>query len=406
MNRTTTRTSGDRVVASLSRGIIRTINDSPYMQELGVRIRDQQDLTEVEHWHHAGVTHYPMPPDVKGAAEIILATLTGNNSHPIALPAADRRFRPNGMKPGDTAVADANKQTIHLNEVSVVLDSPKRFDLRVTAGQGEAKAKNHGADLNVEKKSSTTITGKASGTLATTSTDATTVTGKTVGLTAGTKPETAGNHELNQQLKGIVAQLTQLKDSHHALFDVVSKLRVNAESVVQGLAAVNASTQVTSALSGSVAGLDAMKALASGQLQAYFQNAIKTALQDFLNPARMLGAASVMPGNVEAQIASTQAQIASLIAQNPVAAQVDGLLSRIEALGDAPLPPDIAGAAAAMLQAQVDHLAAQNPVVAQVAQLRGALQSLIDEAGPGLGFLAPQQRLVQGLTRSMLFRKS
>lgn len=139
MNRTTTRTSGDRVVASLSRGIIRTINDSPYMQELGVRIRDQQDLTEVEHWHSAGVTHYPMPPDAKGAAEIILATLTGNNSHPIALPAADRRFRPNGMRPGDTAVADANKQTIHLNEVSVVLDSPKRFDLRVTSGQGRRR---------------------------------------------------------------------------------------------------------------------------------------------------------------------------------------------------------------------------------------------------------------------------
>ncbi|WP_426313838.1 phage baseplate assembly protein domain-containing protein [Methylobacterium fujisawaense] len=406
MNRTTTRTSGDRVVASLSRGIIRTINDSPYMQELGVRIRDQQDLTEVEHWHSAGVTHYPMPPDAKGAAEIILATLTGNNSHPIALPAADRRFRPNGMRPGDTAVADANKQTIHLNEVSVVLDSPKRFDLRVTSGQGEAKAKNQGADLNTEKKPSTTITGKATGTLATTSTDATTVTGKTVGLTAGTKPEAAGNHELNQQLKGVVAQLTQLKDSHHALFDVVSKLRANAESVVPALAPVNAASQVTAALSGAVGGLDVMKALASGKLQDYFQNAIKTALQDFLNPARMMGAASVMSGGVEGLIAQAQAQIAGLIAQNPVAAQVDGLLSRIEALADAPLPPDIAGAATAVLQAQVDYLVRQNPVVGQVQQLRGALQAMIDGAGPGLGFLAPQQRLVQGLTRSMLFSKS
>ncbi|MFB0491943.1 phage gp45-like [Methylobacterium sp. OAE515] len=406
MNRTTTRTSGDRVVASLSRGIITTINDSPFMQELGVRIRDQQNLTEVEHWHSAGVTHYPMPPDAKGAAEIVLATLTGNNSHPIALPAADRRFRPNGMKPGDTAVADANKQTIHLNEVSVVLDSPKRFDLRVTAGQGAAQAKNQGADLNVEKKPATTITGKAAGTLATTSTDATTVTGKTVGVTAGTKPDASGNYELNQQLQGVVAQLTQLKDSHHALFDVVSKLRVNAEAVVQGLSTLNASTQVTAALSGSPAGLDAMKALASGQLQAYFQNAIKTALQDFLNPARMMGATSVLSDGVEGLIANAQAQIASLIAQNPVAAQVDGLLSRIEALGDAPIPSDIAGAATAMLQAQVDYLAANNPVVAQVAQLRATLQSLINGAGPGLGFLAPQQRLVQGLTRSMLFRQS
>lgn len=406
MNRTTTRTSGDRVVASLSRGIITKINDSPFMQELGVRIRDQQDLTDVEHWHPAGVTHYPMPPDARGAAEIILATLTGNNSHPIALPAADRRFRPNGMKPGDTAVADANKQTIHLGPVSVVLDSPKRFDLRVSADQGAGQAKNQGANLTAEKKPSTSITGKAAGTLATTSTDATTVVGKTVGVTAGTKPETAGNHELNQQLKGVVAQLTQLKDSHHALFDIVSKLRANAESVVQGLAPLNAATQVTAALSGSPAGLAVMKALASGQLQAYFQNAIQTALQDFLNPARMLGAASVLSGGVEGLIAQAQAQLANLIAANPVAAQVDGLLSRIEALADAPLAPDIAGAASAALQAQVDYLTRQNPVVGQVAQLRQALQALIDGAGPGLGFLAPQQRLVQGLTRSMLFSQS
>lgn len=187
---------------------------------------------------------------------------------------------------------------------------------------------------------------------------------------------------------------------------MVSKLRANAESVVPALAPVNAASQVTAALSGAVGGLDVMKALASGKLQDYFQNAIKTALQDFLNPARMMGAASVMSGGVEGLIAQAQAQIAGLIAQNPVAAQVDGLLSRIEALADAPLPPDIAGAATAVLQAQVDYLVRQNPVVGQVQQLRGALQAMIDGAGPGLGFLAPQQRLVQGLTRSMLFSKS
>lgn len=406
MHRTPPRPALDRVAMTLSRAIVSTVNDSEFMQKLGVKIRGAETNTDVEHWHHAGVTHYPMPPDAKGAAEIILATLTGNNSHPIALPAADRRFRPNGMKPGDTVVTDANKQTIHLGPVSVVLDSPKRFDLRVTADQGAGQAKNQGANLTAEKKPSATITGRVDGTLGTNSTAATTVVGKTVGITAGDKPEAAGNHELNQQLKGVVAQLTQIKDSHHALFDVVSKLRMNVESVVPALAPINAAAQVTAALSGSPAGLDAMKVLASGQLQGYFQNAIKTALQDFLNPARLLGAASVLSGGVEGLIAQAQAQIASLIAQNPVAAQVDGLLSRIEALADAPLPPDVAGAASAVLQAQVDLLARRNPVVGQVQQLRSQLQSLIDGAGPGLGFLAPQQRLVQGLTRSMLFSKN
>ncbi|MCB4803516.1 phage baseplate assembly protein [Methylobacterium brachiatum] len=399
MNRTTTRTSGDRVVASLSRAIITKINDTPFMQELGVRVRDQQNLTDVEHWHSAGVTHYPMPPDAKGAAEIILATLTGNNSHPIALPAADRRYRPNGMKPGDTSVTDANKQTIHLGQVSVVLDSPKRFDLRVTADQGAGKAKNQGANLTAEKKPSTTITGKAAGTLATTSTAATTVTGKNVTVTAGTKPDAAGAAELNNQLKGLAARVAQAEKNLHGLFDVTSKLREIAQTMIPGLAAL------APILNQAPDGLQAMAGAIEGKAQAYLQQQIQQALQMFMSP-NLAGLASVLSGNVEGLIAQAQGQIASLIAANPVAGQVDGLLSRIEALSDAPLPPDVAGAAMAALQAQVDYLARQNPVVGQIAQLRDLLSTLTNQAGPGLGFLAPQQRLVQGLIRSMHFSQS
>lgn len=416
MNRLTTRTGGDRTAMGLSRAVVDVINDSPFMQLMGARIVGEEQSSDVEHIHPFGMTAYPMGKTtaeqakagmLKGAAEALIMGLAGNRSHPIALPAADRRYRPNGMRPGDVAFHDAFKQFLHFTEKAAVLESPNRFVFRVAAQPDDgAKAKNQGASLAVEKTDKVTMSAKADGTLATKSTDATTVTGKTVGLTAGTKPEATGSHELNQQLKGLRADLSQIKDSHHALFDVVSKLRMNVESVVPALVSVNAASQVTNALSGAPGGLDAMKALAEGKLQGYFQNALKDALQGFLNPSRIMGATSVLSGGVEGLIANAEGQIASLIAANPVAARVDGLVSRIEALADAPLPANVVQGATAALQAQVDYLAASNPVVGQITQLRAALKGLLETAGPGLGFLAPQQRLAQGLTRSMLFSKA
>ena len=415
MHRMNPRQSADRVGMGISRAVIDKINDSPFLQTMGLKIVGGEQSSDVEHAHPFGFTAYPKAKTsdedaakgmMKGAAEVFLMSLMGNRSHPVGMPAIDRRFRPNGMREGEVAFHDAHKQYLHFTQNSAVLESPTRFVFRVAAQPSDgAKAKNGGASLAVEKADRVTMSAKADGTLATTSKDATTVTGKTVGVTAGTKPDTAGNHELNQQLKGLRADMSQIKDSHHALFDVVSKLRANVESVVPALVPVNLASQVTKALNGAPGGLDVMKSLAEGKLQEYFQNALKDALKEYLDPSRMLNAASVLSGGIEGLIANVEAQIAGLLAAHPIARQVDGLLSRIEALADAPLPSDVVQAARAMLQAQVEYLAANHPVVGQIAQLRRALQGLIDAAGPGLGFLAPQQRLARGLTRSMLFSK-
>jgi phage gp45-like len=206
MHRTPPRPAVDRIANSLSRSVISTINDSPFMQTLGVKIRGAETNSDVEHWHPFGSTAYPMGATtdeqakagmMKGAAEVILGTLTGNNSHPIAMPAADRRFRPNGMKAGEHVLHDAFKQFLHFGENAAVLESPKSFVHRVASdkqqtgsgsGSGSSSGsqqKNNGANVAAEKDVQVNVEAKQDGTYAVTAKDSVTITGKTVTLKAG-----------------------------------------------------------------------------------------------------------------------------------------------------------------------------------------------------------------------------
>jgi phage gp45-like len=206
MHRTPPRPAVDRIANSLSRSVISTINDSPFMQTLGVKIRGAETNSDVEHWHPFGSTAFPMGATtdeqakagmMKGAAEVILGTLTGNNSHPIAMPAADRRFRPNGMKAGEHVLHDAFKQFLHFGENAAVLESPKSFVHRVASdkqqsgsgsGSGSSSGdqkKNNGANVAAEKDVQVNVEAKQDGTYAVTAKDAGTLTFKTLTIKAG-----------------------------------------------------------------------------------------------------------------------------------------------------------------------------------------------------------------------------
>lgn len=358
---TTLRSDADdaarRTYLGVGRGTLVAVDDSTKMQEVTIRARFGRMLTNVEHWHPYGFTSVPLKPDdqEQRQAEVLVSYLGGSLDHPVVIGIGDRRHRPKNLKPGESSHHDDQGQHTHLTRAGI------------------------------------NATGKK-----------VTITGGDDGSGRAVKPATA-NFELNEQLKGLRADLSQIKDSHHALFDVVSKLRNNIEGVLPTLVPVNLATQVTNALSGSPAGLDAMKALASGQLQAYFQNALKDALLGFLDPSRIMNAASVLSGGIEGIIAAAQAQIANLIASNPVIGAVDDLVDELAALNASGGPAAAIAAKAADLQGQIDALTSANPIISQVAQLRSTLQGLLDQAGPGLNFLAPQQRLTQGQTSSMRF---
>jgi len=234
------------------------------------------------------------------------------------------------------------------------------------------------------------------------------VVSKTVTLAAGDakagrgpNTENTADRQLNEALKGLRAEMSQVKDSHHALFDAVSKLRMNVESVVPALVPVNAASQITGALSGAPDGLDAMKALAEGKLQGYFQNALKDALQSFLDPSRLLGAGSVLDGGIEALIAGIEAQIAKLIELNPILARVDDLQRQAEAILTRGATPEVEAAQLKPVQDALAAIAKDNPAVAVLQGLQSRLKGLVGQAGPGLSFLEPQKQIAQGVIKSM-----
>ncbi len=332
------------------RGTQVAVHHTTKMQEVTVRARFGRMLTNVEHWHPYGFTSVPLKPDdqEQRQAEVLISYLGGSLDHPVVIGIGDRRHRPKNLKPGESSHHDDQKQHVHLTREGV------------------------------------------------------NATGKKMTITAGDKPATK-DFELNEQLKGLAARLSQVEDSHHALFDVVSKFRQNAEQVVQGLAPINAATQVTSALSGAPGGLDAMKALAEGKLTGYLQNALQRGLKAFLDPGRLMGMTSLLSGNVEGLIAGLEAQVAGLIANNPVIGMVDDLVDELAALNASGGPEAAIAAKAAELTGQIEQLTGANPVIGQIANLRGRLQQLADQAGPAMNFLEPQKRLVQGQTKSMRF---
>ena len=351
---TTLRSDADdaarRAYLGVTRGTLVQAGDQTKMQEVTVRARFGRMLTNVEHWHPYGFTSVPLPPtdQEQNQAEALITYLGGSPDHPVVIGIADRRHRPKNMKPGESAHHDDQKQHVHLTR------------------------------------------------------DGINTTGKKLTLTAGPKPAT-DNFELNEQLKGIAARLSQVEDSHHAMHNVASMLRDNVEQLVPGLKALNLATKVTDALSGLPAGLDAMKQLAEGKLTGYLQNAIQRGLKAFLDPGRLMGMASLLSGNVEGLIASLEAQIAGLIKNSPVIGVVDDLVDELGALNASGGPEAAVAAKAAELTGQIDQLTRANPVIGQIANLRSTLQRIADQAGPALNFLEPQKRLVQGLTKSMRF---
>lgn len=211
MQRTSTRASGDRIAMGLARAVIDKINDDPFLQTLGIKIRGAEGATDVEHAHPFGFTAFPMGKTtdaqaqsgmMKGAAEVFLQTLTGNMSHPVAMPAIDRRFRPNGMKAGEAANHDAYKQFIHFREDGTVQESPKKLTIRAAKDKegsgsgsggsgsgssgGQQKRENSGAKLRGEKTVKVQIElDFEGGTLAMTAAGAATMTFESLTLKAG-----------------------------------------------------------------------------------------------------------------------------------------------------------------------------------------------------------------------------
>lgn len=224
---------------------------------------------------------------------------------------------------------------------------------------------------------------------------------KTVTLASGDADAGRGSNsantldrDLNEQLKGLSARVAQAEKGLHGLFDVTSKFREIVQTQIQAVAAV------APQLGGTPGSLDAMVAAVEGKAQAYLQTQIQQALGAFMNPS-IGNIASVLGGAIEGQIEGLKAQIANLVASNPVVAQVEGLQRQVDAVLVRGAAAAVQASQLAPIQAEIKALTDANPIVAEVLDLRAKLQGLIGQAGAGLNFLEPQKRLAQGVIKSV-----
>ena len=187
--------------------------------------------------------------------------------------------------------------------------------------------------------------------------------------------------------------MSQMEHSHHALFDVTSRMRQLLMPVAPQL------LQLAPILNQDPSGLPVMAQAIEGKVMAYLQQHISDALAKFTSP-NIGGVGSVLGGGIEGLIQAATSQIANLVSANPVISTVDSLVQELASL-NASGSPSVVAAMAPTIQGLIDSATASNPVIGQVAGLRSQLASLIAGAGPGLGFLAPQQRMVDGLTKSL-----
>ena len=100
-----------RAGLNLARGIVHAFNDKPKLQTVDFRGYQNELPTTVENFAHP-FGHYgvPVPPDQQTkAAEVIMAFLDGNRSHPVILAHIDRRSRPTNGEDGQTGSYHPNK---------------------------------------------------------------------------------------------------------------------------------------------------------------------------------------------------------------------------------------------------------------------------------------------------------
>jgi phage baseplate assembly protein V len=98
-----------RVMLLVGRGVVRLAQDTPKVQTLQVELLAKEVRDRVERFQEYGFTNVPHP-----GAEVVVVCIGGNRDHAIAIATEDRRYRPTGLKPGQTEIYDSSGTRILL----------------------------------------------------------------------------------------------------------------------------------------------------------------------------------------------------------------------------------------------------------------------------------------------------
>jgi phage gp45-like len=118
------RDAARRAYLTITRGTLVKSDDSKKMQEVEVRGLFGERIKNVEHWHPYGFSsHAKVPQEGQGEAEVLIANIGGNASHPVIIAVADRRYRLKGLQEGEIAIHDDQGNKVHMTRNGPVVEA-------------------------------------------------------------------------------------------------------------------------------------------------------------------------------------------------------------------------------------------------------------------------------------------
>lgn len=98
-----------RIRLTVSRGIVRLVNDALKLQEVQIALLADETRDGVERFQNYGLTSVPL-----SGAEGVFLSVGGSRDHGIVIAIDDRRYRLKGLQPGEVALYDDQGQVIKL----------------------------------------------------------------------------------------------------------------------------------------------------------------------------------------------------------------------------------------------------------------------------------------------------
>lgn len=100
-----------RIRLTVSRGIIRLVDDSLGIQQAQVALLADELRDQVERFQQYGLTSVPHE-----GAEGIFLSVGGSRDHGIVIAVDDRRYRLKGLEKGEVALYDSQGQKLHFKQ--------------------------------------------------------------------------------------------------------------------------------------------------------------------------------------------------------------------------------------------------------------------------------------------------
>jgi phage baseplate assembly protein V len=101
------RKAATAITNMIARGVVAMVNAGSKMQGLQLRLTAGEIKGGVEHFEPYGYTSHPLP-----GAEALVVFVGGDRSHGVAIVVGDRKFRLQGLKPGEVALYSDEGDTL------------------------------------------------------------------------------------------------------------------------------------------------------------------------------------------------------------------------------------------------------------------------------------------------------